>query len=370
LAGQLLVAVQPSEQRGLMGIDARLVKRLPATSETEAFELDIHLKADKGITVLFGSSGSGKTLTLNCVAGFVRPDTGRIVVNDEVFFDAAAGINLPPQRRRCGYIFQDHALFPHMSVRDNLLFASPGRHGRVQELLEAFELTGLATRKPAQLSGGQRQRAALARIMVNEPRLLLLDEPTRGLDLRLRESFYQLLGQTRKQLQVPIVLVTHQLEECIRLGDVLCFMDGGRILQAGARDFVLARPASVEVARGFGIYNLLPAEIMALDSQKNTSVLRVLGQDIVGSYLPEHFPGERGVLCVRESDIAVTTNDTQEKVNQLTLTVVGHEPSTYGIRVQCQNQFFVTMSGAQWEELRRSEHLRVILPPFAVHFLK
>ena len=118
-----------------MGIDAKIVKRLPATGETAAFELNIQLKADVGVTVLFGASGSGKTLTLNCLAGFTRPDEGRIIVNDELYFDSAAHVNRAPQGRRCGYIFQDHALFPHMSVRDNLLFAAPGNYRRVSELL-------------------------------------------------------------------------------------------------------------------------------------------------------------------------------------------------------------------------------------------
>ncbi len=353
-----------------MSIDAKLVKRLPATLETEAFELDLHLQAEAGITVLFGSSGSGKTLTLNCLAGFVRPDAGRVVVNSKVFFDSAAKVNVPPERRRCGYLFQDHALFPHMSVRDNLLFAASGQRNRVAELLEAFELTGLATRKPAQLSGGQKQRAALARILVSEPRLLLLDEPTRGLDLRLRENFYGLLRQTREQLQAPIVLVTHQLEECFRLGDFLCFMDGGRILQAGARDLVFAKPASIEVARGFGIYNLLPAEVTAFDRSRNISVLRVLGREIVCSYLPEYPLGERGFLCIRESNVAVAANDAEGEMNRLTLTVVDHDMSPQGVRVQCQNQFSVTMSEAQWQQLRGRNHLQVILPAPAVHFIQ
>jgi molybdate transport system ATP-binding protein len=349
-----------------MGINARLIKRLPATRETAAFELNIHLKADIGITVLFGSSGSGKTLTLNCLAGFVRPDKGRILVSDELYFDAAANVNRSPQQRRCGYIFQDHALFPHMSVRDNLLFAAPDNHRRVSELLEAFELKSLAARKPAQLSGGQKQRAALARIMVSEPRLLLLDEPTRGLDIRLRETFYELLKQTRQRLQIPIILVTHQIDECLQLGDSICLMDGGRILQAGARDAVLAKPASVEIARSFGIYSLLPAEVTALDPSRNTSVLRVAGQEILGPCLPEHLIGDRGFLCIRESDVTVAA---EQKLNRLTLAIVGSGPSSHGVRVQCEGEFFVTVSQAQWEQIRNSEHLHVILPLAAVHFI-
>ena len=349
-----------------MGIDAKIVKRLPATDETAAFELNIHLQADTGVTVLFGSSGSGKTLTLNCLAGFSRPEEGRIVVGNELYFDHAAGVNRSPQSRRCGYIFQDHALFPHMSVRDNLLFAAPGNNRRVSELLEAFELTNLAARKPAQLSGGQKQRAALARIMVSEPRLLLLDEPTRGLDVRLRETFYELLKQMRNRLQMPAVLVTHQVEECLQLGDFICLMDGGRILQAGARDAVLAKPASVEIARRLGIYNILPVEITALDPQGRASVLRIANQEIAGPALPDFQPGQRGLLCIRESDILLTTEGDR---NCLTFKIIGSSASPYGVRVECEGLFFITVSQGRWEQLRGSQHLHVLLPPAAVHII-
>jgi molybdate transport system ATP-binding protein len=349
-----------------MALDARIMKRLPAMGETPAFELNIHLKADNGVTVLFGSSGSGKTLTLNCLAGFTRPDEGRIVVNGDVYFDSAARVNRSPQSRRCGYIFQDHALFPHMSVRDNLLFAAPGNFSRVGELLEAFELTDLAARKPAQLSGGQKQRAALARIMVSEPRLLLLDEPTRGLDVRLRESFYELLRRTQDRLRIPAFLVTHQVEECLQLGDFVCILDGGRVLQAGARDAVLAKPASVEVARSLGIYNLLPAEITRLDTGEKKSMLRVAGQEILGPDLFQHRPGDRGFLCLRESDATVAV---EKEPNRLTLKITGRVASLHGIRVECEGPFFMTMSQAQWEQLRGHSHLHVLLPPAAIHFI-
>ncbi len=350
-----------------MGIDARIIKRLPATGETAAFELNIHLEAQSGITVLFGSSGSGKTLTLNCLAGFVRPDEGRIVVDGQVYFDAATPINCSPQVRRCGYIFQDHALFPHMSVRDNLLFVAPGNSHRVNELLEAFELASLAARKPAQLSGGQKQRAALARIMVSEPRLLLLDEPTRGLDIRLRETFYELLKQTQERLQIPAVLVTHQMEECLRLGDSICLMDRGRLLQAGNRDRVLREPANVEIARALGLYNILPAEIISTDFQEKTSVLRVADREIRGPNLSNYRPGDRGFICVRESDVIIAAAGDS---NRLTLKIVGSSASPHGVRVECEGAFFVTVSQAQWEQLRPQLHLHVLLPPALIRFFE
>jgi molybdate transport system ATP-binding protein len=227
------------------GIDARLLKRLPPAAGSQAFELNIHLIAQPGITVLFGPSGAGKSLTLNCIAGFARPDEGRILVCDQIYFDASSGLHLSPQQRHCGYIFQDHALFPHMTVRENLRFAASSsrtkggqlaRRRLVNDLLDVFELAGLANRRPGQLSGGQKQRAALARILVTEPRILLLDEPTRGLDTRLRSSFYVLLKQTRDRLHAPILLVTHDLDECFELADAVCLIAGGSFLQTGSRD--------------------------------------------------------------------------------------------------------------------------------------
>ncbi len=295
-------------------VDARVVKHLPAIKDTPAFELNLHFQTGEGISVILGPSGAGKTLLLNCVGGFVRPDEGRILVSDELYFDAPANVHLPPRLRHCGYIFQDHALFPHMTVRENLRFAASlssreagglNLRRRINELLESFDLTDLDDRKPAQLSGGQKQRAALARILLTQPRLLLLDEPSRGLDARLRQSFYELLRSLRGRLPVPVLLVSHDIDECFELADSVAVLDKGRLLQSGARETVFARPATVEIARLLGIYNIAPAEIRRLDPAANLSCIRLLDQEIQGPYFPGHLIGDAGFLCMRRSEVKV-----------------------------------------------------------------
>jgi molybdate transport system ATP-binding protein len=168
-------------------LEFAIQKRYAAGPSAPGFELDVRLACDAGVTVLFGASGSGKTLTLEVLAGFLRPDRGRILLNDEILFDGESGVCLPPQRRGVGYVFQNDALFPHMTLEQNLAFGIarlPGleRHRRVRSMLERFGLTALASRRPHELSGGQKQRATIARALVTEPRLLLLDEPVRGFD--------------------------------------------------------------------------------------------------------------------------------------------------------------------------------------------
>lgn len=373
-----------TENSGTWAIDARLVKRYRAAPDRtqdalEDFALDVHLQTPGGVTVLFGTSGAGKSLTLNCIAGFVRPDEGRILINNQLYFDAATNVCVSPERRRCGYLFQDHALFPHMTVRDNLRFAAtvaqnrPASglqlHRRMTELLEAFELTELASRRPAQMSGGQKQRAALARILMTEPRLLLLDEPTRGLDARLRHSFYQLLQKTRLRLQVPVILVTHDLDECFELADFVCLMDRGRLLQSGTRDDVFSKPATADIARSLGVYNITPAVITALDPARNFSLIRALEGEIEGPYLPGHLIGDHGHLCVRASEVRLLAHTERASRNQLVLNVVSSTPSSRGLRVNLEHEIFVNVSEADFQPLRKSLRLRLEIPPSAVYFL-
>ena len=362
-----------------MSIDARLIKRFAGDVGSEPFELNIHLRADAGVTVILGPSGAGKTLTLNCLAGFAHPDDGRILVNDELYFDAARRVHLPPQQRRCGYMFQDQALFPHMTVRDNLRFAARARffdragrldrHRRVTELMDAFELSDLAGRKPAQLSGGQKQRAALARALAGEPKVLLLDEPTQGLDARLRRGFYQVLRKTRERLRAPVILVTHDLEECLELADCIFLIDRGRVLQSGSAESVLAHPATTDIARALGIYSIVPAEIAALDPSRDASRLRVLNQDIEGPYFPGRLIGDRGHLCVREAEMKVLPGRVQPAPNQLLLQVVSRNSCSQGVRLTFEHEITAIVSETELAELSSGDKLRVEVPRSAVYFV-
>src|SRR5438477_6506147 len=245
-------------------IQARIARHFAPGRESAEFSLNVEFSAAAGVTVLFGASGSGKTLTLDCIAGFVRPDSGRILLDDEILFDAAARVNLRPQDRNCGYVFQNYALFPHMTLRENLAFAAERkprleRHRRVNEMLEKFQLTGVSGRRPHEVSGGEKQRCSIARALIGGPNLLLLDEPARGLDAPLRAGLYTTLRQVRSDFNVPILLVTHDLDECFELGDEMLVVCDGRVAQSGAPKDVLSQPANVEVARLLGVANLFQA---------------------------------------------------------------------------------------------------------------
>src|SRR5439155_341872 len=188
------------------------------------------------------------------IAGFVRPDEGRVMLDDDILFDGATRVNIPPRNRRCGYVFQNYALFPHMTLRGNLEFAVErrprlDRHRRVNDMLDQFHLAEVSGRRPHEVSGGQKQRCSIARALIGSPRLLLLDEPARGLDAPLRAELYGLLRQIRTEFQAPILLVTHDLDECFELADEMLIIRDGRVVQSGPPRKILEQPASVEVAR-------------------------------------------------------------------------------------------------------------------------
>jgi molybdate transport system ATP-binding protein len=219
--------------------DVSLGKRLHHAGS--AFELDVAFASDARRLVLFGPSGAGKTLTLKMIAGITRPDRGRIVLSGRVLHDSVARLSLSPQARRLGLVFQDYALFPHLTVRQNIAFArrrgwlNPPRHADdepVQRWIERFGLQAVAGHHPHQISGGQRQRTALARALVAEPQALLLDEPFAALDRSLRNHLREELRELLATLQLPLLLITHDDDDVKQLADEVVHIHAGRVQQA------------------------------------------------------------------------------------------------------------------------------------------
>jgi len=211
--------------------------------EGSRFELGVHFASNAPRLVLYGPSGAGKTQTLKMIAGIARPDSGRIAVAGRTLFDSAAGIRLSPQDRRLACVFQDYALFPHLSVRQNIAFArrggwlnpSPRVHDdQVDRWIAAFHLESVAGHFPHQLSGGQRQRTALARALVNEPTVLLLDEPFAALDKALRQRLRDELKDLQAQLRLPMLLITHDDDDVRLLADQVVHLRAGKVIDAAA----------------------------------------------------------------------------------------------------------------------------------------
>jgi molybdate transport system ATP-binding protein len=356
-------------------IEARITKRFPPRPDSAGFSLDVEFQAGAGVTALFGPSGAGKTLTLDSIAGFVHPDSGRILLDDEILFDAVSRVSLRPQQRHCGYVFQNYALFPHMTIRQNLVFAADRhprleRHRRVNEMLERFHLTDVSGRRPHEVSGGQMQRCSIARALIGSPRLLLLDEPARGLDAPLRAELYALLRKIRAEFAIPILLVTHDLDECFELAEEMLILREGLVVQSGAPREILEQPSSVEVARLLGISNLFEAEIMALDPGRNTSRLRFQNQEVTGAYFPGHLRGDRVWLCVRAEHLrAVPQNGSRPEPNQIPAKLLRISERPQSVRLEFSGDIAVDMPRQEFERQKDNKDWVIEFPTSALRVL-
>ncbi len=256
------------------------------------------------VTVLFGPSGAGKTTILRCLAGLERPDAGSLRLGDETWFEAATRVCLTPQQRGAALLAQDYALFPHLSVAENVAFGlarEPRQRARarVAELLRLMRLEDLAQRRPQTLSGGQQQRVALARALAPRPRVLLLDEPLSALDAPTRDELRGELGRVLRGLDVPMLLVTHERLEALALGDRMVVLCDGRVRQAGSVPEVFSRPADRDVARIVGVESVLPARV--LERRDGLAVV-----EAEGLRLTALDPGQAETdvfVCVRAEDL-------------------------------------------------------------------
>jgi molybdate transport system ATP-binding protein len=234
-------------------LDIQLARR------QDDFQVDAAFQTrNTGITALFGPSGAGKTSVINMVAGLSRPDKGRILVRDRVLFDSDHGINLPPEKRSIGYIFQDGRLFPHLTVRGNLTYGMKltprsQRFIGIDQVVDLLGIEYLLDRRPARLSGGEKQRVGIGRALLTSPRLLLMDEPLASLDLARKSEVIPFIGKLPAAFSIPIIYVTHSVDEVLQLADDIVLMNYGKSVIAGNMPEVIQRPEFQDVlqTRGF-----------------------------------------------------------------------------------------------------------------------
>ncbi|MBI4444705.1 MAG: molybdenum ABC transporter ATP-binding protein [Acidobacteria bacterium] len=316
-------------------ISATLIKRY-----SSGFLLDCRFEApidSAKVTALFGPSGAGKTSVLRCLAGLEPLSSGKITFGEDVWNDVAAGIFVPPQKRRIGYVFQDYALFPHLTVEGNVGYAlrhlpRPERHRRIEEMLALLKIEKLARRYAGELSGGEQQRVALARALVRAPRLLLLDEPLTAVDEPTRQLLRTELRGLLKKLGIPAVLVTHDWTEALALGDRLVVISAGRILQCGTPQDVFSRPAHVDVAAALGTESVETGEVMRrhegmLEVRAGKTLLHVA--DRGGDYRSVY-------VCIRAEDVTLEIGAPIQSSarNHLQGTVVDITPRGLGVLVE------------------------------------
>lgn len=274
-----------------------------------AFELAVAFRAEAPVVGLFGRSGSGKTSVVNALAGTSRPRRGRIVINGETLFDSARGIDLPPERRRLGYVFQDGLLFPHLDVEANLLYgfhraAAAARVIEPRHVVDLLGLNSLLHRLPERLSGGEKQRVAIGRALLAQPRLLLMDEPLASLDVLRQSEVLRYIEQLRDDLHIPIVYVSHAVGEITRLADTVVVLADGKALASGPVDDVMGR---IDLRPHTGRYEsgaVVETIVAAHDLDYGLTTLRFAGGELIVPNV-EALVGERVRVRIRARDVSL-----------------------------------------------------------------
>jgi molybdate transport system ATP-binding protein len=274
-----------------------------------AFRLEAAFVADAPIVALFGRSGTGKSTLVNAIAGVFAPERGRIAVNGRVLFDGASGIDVAAEHRRVGYVFQDALLFPHLSVRANLAYGerlTPAAERYVQRdhVIELLDLARLLDRRPSRLSGGERQRVAIGRALLASPRILLMDEPLASLDASRKAEILAYIELLRDELHLPIVYVSHSIEEVTRLADRVVVLAEGRVAAQGTIADVMARPEMTQLAGRFEAGAVIDARVASVDARYGLTTLAFDGGELVVANL-DALPGEPVRARIRARDVSI-----------------------------------------------------------------
>jgi molybdate transport system ATP-binding protein len=328
---------------------------------SEQFALDVDIEAPPGITILFGASGSGKSTLLRSVAGLVRPDAGRISVADRLLFDSASGEDVPVQRRGIGFVFQQLALFPHLTIRRNLEFglddvAAETRRERVDRIAERFHIDHLLDRRPQHVSGGERQRVALARALVTDPQVLLLDEPLSALDHATQSRIIADLRAWNAARGIPVLYVTHAHREVFALGERVIVLERGRVLASGTPHDVIDLPAHETIAQLAGFENLFTATVVSRRESVGVMQCR-LGSSSAELEVPLGIAdvGASVRIAVRAGDILLAIEEPRglsaRNVLNGTLTSLSREGPTVVASVDAGERFVVHLTAGAVESL-------------------
>ena len=298
---------------GGLSFDAQI--RLSGERENEeSFHLNASFTIGSGFTILFGASGAGKTTVLDCIAGLRTPDSGFIAVDSAALFDSEKGIDLPAHRRQIGYLFQTLALFPHMTVQQNVEYGLSALSGaetddRTREVAGSFGISELVNRRPSDISGGERQRVALARALVTRPRALLLDEPLTALDAATKARILDDLRSWNERHAVPILYVTHVREEVYALGERVLVLEAGKLIADGPPQEVLSRPQHESVAQLAGFENIFECSVVASHPEQGTMTCRIADTSVsLEVPMSRVDPGRPVRVGIRAGDILIATS--------------------------------------------------------------
>ncbi|MEX0873234.1 MAG: ABC transporter ATP-binding protein [Aquisalimonadaceae bacterium] len=337
------------------------------------------------LVALFGPSGSGKSTVLRCIAGLHRPRQGAITVNGTTWLDSRQSRDVPAHRRSIGMVSQHYALFPHMTALENVMaglehLPSGARPARARKLLELVNLPDLGGRRPSQLSGGQQQRVAVARALAREPRVLLLDEPFSAVDKVTRSKLYRELADLRARLNIPVVMVTHDLDEAAALADRIVIVHHGRTLQQGIPFDIMERPADALVARLVDSRNLFLATVASHDREAGVTALDWAGRALRAALREDHATGERVMFCIPAPRVVLQRRfrpgDT-ERENTLAGRIIQvislTETTRVVLRLDGEDNpwLYLNLSphAARRNRLAAGEEVRVSLPPDAIHLM-
>jgi molybdate transport system ATP-binding protein len=327
--------------------------------------LDLDLPLPTGITALVGPAGAGKSLLLEIIAGFAAADSGRILIDDAIVFDAVSHVNLPSRRRRCAWVGARESLFSHMTVRENLMFAADRwsrleRHKRVAEMLERFELADALEMRPREIPPDRRLRVEIARALTAEPRVLLIDE--RGAD----EALLRLL---RSAFEAPVLLVTADLDLCWSAAGQVALLDAGRVVQRGAARDTIEHPESLEAARLLGIANLFSATIAGLDPGRNQSRLECASFVLSAPYLRGHLKGDQVSVGIRAEDVRVHSGEIEPGVNFVSANLLRIIEQRSTVRLEFAGPVTAQLSREQFERQKDNRGWQVEFPPAALRVI-